>query len=85
MTQRVSEKSTSIDRDENITRGNLSAKKVALYTYDADTDTLIPQGGGFSPNATITTTIDGDVIIQTDGTKTYTVTIDGNTITEEWS
>lgn len=41
--------------------------------------------GGFDPEASITTTINGDVIVQTDGVKTYTVTIDGDTITEGWS
>jgi hypothetical protein len=37
-----SEKSNYLDRIENVTRGNLSAKKVAVYTYDASTDTLRP-------------------------------------------
>jgi len=41
----TSEKSNDLDRQENITRGQLSAKKVVLYTYDASTDTLIPSGG----------------------------------------
>lgn len=41
--------------------------------------------GGFAPEDTITTTIDGDLIIQTNGIKTYTVTIDGDNITEHWS
>lgn len=38
----TSEKSNALDREENITKGNLSAKKVALYTYDANTDELQP-------------------------------------------
>ena len=38
----TSEKSVDLDRQENITKGNLSAKKVALYTYDSTTDTLQP-------------------------------------------
>jgi hypothetical protein len=38
----TSEKSNALDREENITRGNISAKQVALYTYDADSDTLTP-------------------------------------------
>lgn len=38
----TSEKSVYLDREENITKGNLSAKRVALYSYDALTDTLIP-------------------------------------------
>ena len=37
-----SEKSVALDREENITKGNLSAKKVVLYAYDATTDTLSP-------------------------------------------
>jgi len=38
----TSEKSVALDREENITRGSLSAKKVAIYTYDAGTDNLVP-------------------------------------------
>lgn len=37
-----SEKSNALDREENITKGNLSAKRVAVYSYDANTDTLLP-------------------------------------------
>lgn len=40
-----SEKSVALDREENITKGNLSAKKVALYTYNSGTDTLEPYTG----------------------------------------
>lgn len=36
----TSERSTELDRQENITKGNLSAKRVAIFQYDADTDTL---------------------------------------------
>lgn len=43
-TPNTSEKSNDLDRQENLTRGQLSAKKVVLYTYDASTDTLIPSG-----------------------------------------
>jgi len=81
-----SEKSNALDREENITKGNLSAKKVAIYTYDSNTDTLITGTGGFSPNANITTdTSTPNVVVQTDGTKTLTTTISGTTITEVWS
>ena len=38
----TSEKSNALDREENITRGNLSAKRVVMYNYDATTDTLQP-------------------------------------------
>lgn len=38
----TSEKSNYLDREENITKGNLSAKRVAIYSYDATTDTLEP-------------------------------------------
>ena len=38
----TSEKSVDLDRQENITKGNLSAKKVAIYSYDSLTDTLVP-------------------------------------------
>lgn len=37
-----SEKSNALDREENITKGNLSAKRVVLYTYDSATDTIVP-------------------------------------------
>lgn len=39
----------------------------------------------FNVDANITTTIAGDVITQTDGVKTLTITISGGTITEVWS
>ncbi len=41
-----SEKSVALDREENITRGNISAKKVAVYVYNPDTDELDPGTGG---------------------------------------
>jgi hypothetical protein len=41
---KTSEKSNYIDREENLTRGLLSAKRVVIYTYDAATDTLVPGG-----------------------------------------
>jgi hypothetical protein len=58
-----SEKSVALDREENITKGNLSAKKVALYTYNSGTDTLEPYAGsdGVQPNMLNTNT--GDVIV----------------------
>lgn len=37
-----SEKSVALDREENITKGNLSAKRVVNYIYDPGTDTLTP-------------------------------------------
>lgn len=36
------DKSEYINREENITKGNVSAKRVALYRYDAGADTLNP-------------------------------------------
>ena len=38
----TSEKSNALDREENITKGNVSAKKTALYTYSSGSDTLAP-------------------------------------------
>jgi len=38
----TSEKSTDLNRQENQTKGNVSAKKVSLYTYNSGTDTLSP-------------------------------------------
>jgi 6-pyruvoyl-tetrahydropterin synthase len=40
---------------------------------------------GFNPDSDITTEINGSIITQTDGIKTLTITINGNTITEVWS
>ncbi len=37
-----SEKSNALDREENITKGNLSAKRSALYTHETGSDTLQP-------------------------------------------
>jgi len=48
-------------------------------------DILDGMNAGFANNVNITTNIGTDVITQTDGLKTYTVTISGNTITEVWS
>ena len=62
-----SEKSVALDREENITKGNLSAKRVALYTYNSGTDTLSPYGG-------LTPAVDYDYldVQQTDAdTETY--------------
>lgn len=42
----TSDKSVDLDRQENLTKANISAKKVAIYYYDADTDTLQPGIGG---------------------------------------
>lgn len=38
----TSEKSNDLDRQENLTKGNLSAKKVVVYSYDSSSDTIIP-------------------------------------------
>jgi hypothetical protein len=38
----TSEKSVELDRQENITKGNISAKKVVLETYDSGSDTISP-------------------------------------------
>lgn len=46
-----SEKSVALDREENITRGNIAAKKVALYIYNSDTDQLEPYTGSASGGA----------------------------------
>lgn len=45
---KIDDKSVYIDREENITKGAISAKRVAVYTYDAGTDTLTPGAGGGS-------------------------------------
>lgn len=38
----TSEKSVDLDRQENLTKGNVSVKKVAVYQYDAGSDTITP-------------------------------------------
>lgn len=66
----TSEKSVALDREENITRGNLSAKKVALYIYNSDTDQLEPYTGGSAASGGKTT--DAYYYIQKDTTdSTY--------------
>lgn len=50
------EKSVYLDREEHVHRGQLGAKRVVLYVYDANTDTLEPYtssgGGGGSATST---------------------------------
>lgn len=41
----TSEKSTDLNRQENLTKGNVSAKKVVLYTYNSGLDQLEPYSG----------------------------------------
>lgn len=62
-----SEKSNALDREENVTRGALSAKRVALYSYDSSTDTLTPISSA-SPNSTAAYSIQA---ISNDGTYKY--------------
>lgn len=57
---KVDDKSPYIDREENVTKGNLSAKRVVLYTYDSGSDTLQPQQA------------DQAYDLQVDDTGTYT-------------
>jgi hypothetical protein len=38
----TSEKSNDLDRQENQTKGNVSAKKVVVHYYSPGTDTLLP-------------------------------------------
>ena len=38
----TSEKSVDLDRQENLTKGKVSVKKVAVYQYDASSDTIKP-------------------------------------------
>ena len=47
----TSEKSNDLDRQENLTKGNVSAKKVVLYTYDSGSDFLPLKG--FCPTSHI--------------------------------
>ena len=47
---KTDEKSTSLDRDEHISKGAVGAKKVVLYTYDSGSDTLNPLTTNLTPN-----------------------------------
>lgn len=48
---KTSEKSVYLDREENITKGNISAKSVANYTYDSIKDSLVPGASPFVADA----------------------------------
>jgi len=90
-----SEKSNALDREENITKGNLSAKRVALYTYDSNTDTLQPFTSSSSSGATTwgtndiedpyygQTTADGTwrILKVTDTSVTYATVSNNGTVT----
>ena len=58
----TSEKSVDLDRQENITKGNLSAKKVALYTYDSTSDSLKPGIGEPAPLALVAQDLFGSAV-----------------------
>jgi len=62
----TSEKSNDLDRQENLTKGNVSAKKVVLYTYDSGSDTLQPYAG--TANGSSTTWSVNDI---SDGATSY--------------
>lgn len=82
----TSEKSDYLDREENLTKGNLSAKKVAIYTYDSGTDTLQPgignvtiSGTGLATESNQTTMINELVDINT--MQEQTTDMFGSTVT----
>lgn len=58
---------------------------VESLVFNPTTNTLDREEKGFGAGSDITTTISGDVITQTDGVKTLTITISGGTITEVWT
>lgn len=71
----------SFDREFNVLA-------VEPLVYNPKTGALDRKEVGFSASADITTDLSNSasgVIVQTDGTKTLTITISGSTITEEWS
>jgi hypothetical protein len=79
---------------ETVVDLNPVIKEVKKVTEAIESIRFPVSGGGsgssestlaFPLYANITTTIAGDVITQTDGTKTLTTTINGNEITEVWS
>lgn len=67
------EKSVSLDRHEHISKGAVAAKKVAVYVYDSDTDSLVPGIGSVSVTSTPAKDTDrfGIQAISDDGTYKY--------------
>lgn len=67
------EKSVSLDRYEHISKGAVAAKKVAVYVYDSDTDSLVPGIGSVSVTSTPAKDSDrfGIQAISDDGTYKY--------------
>ena len=67
------EKSVSLDRYEHISKGAVAAKKVAVYVYDSDTDSLVPGIGSVSVTSTPAKDTDrfGIQAISDDGTYKY--------------
>jgi hypothetical protein len=49
---KTSEKSVYLDREEHVSKGAIAAKRVALYTYDSNTDSLLPYTGSSTTNYT---------------------------------
>lgn len=92
----TSEKSVDLDRQENITKGNLSAKKVALYSYDSGTDTLVPGAGDVQIKNASGTVINPSTLekqqeaidlmkcIVTDDASSTTALNDGQSYTGDW-
>lgn len=50
-----------------------------------DSEGALVISGSFPSDSDVTTVINGNIITQTDGVSTLTITISGNTITEVWS
>jgi len=69
-----------INRDEHIKRGNLAAKRAALYLYDSNTDDLLPVssdnpiptsgGGGGGGDASAANQVTGNASLSSIDTKT---------------
>ncbi len=70
---KTSEKSNYLDRDEHISKGALAAKKVAVYVYDSDTDSLVPGIGDVAVTSSPAKDSDrfGIQAISDDGTYKY--------------
>lgn len=49
----TSEKSVYLDREEHVHKGQVSGKRVVLYLYDSNTDTLIPYESSSAVSATL--------------------------------
>lgn len=64
------EKSVYLDREEHVHKGELGAKRVVMYLYDSNTDTLIPYDGAGGGGGGLTDAELRDTPVPVSGTVT---------------